>query len=265
MKLMQLIHEDVPVLETINETSQVIETEIVVYAKINNFDGLQKATQILQHEQMESSFKNGVRCRVRKEVKDNESTYEFTYKIKTSEAEGYEANREYTATVDKDFFEGFKEVAEHRLVKTRYEFESDTIQLLYGEGEDKTIIEVPNIKYEVDVYTDQAGEVCEWCKIDIEIDPLLDYLNQHHSDLENIKLNVKITHLSFEPSDAILTTAMTDEQKSFVDSLWHDHYHLKPMDDATVDDATGTIDDSIDTAVADDTGDDQPDSKEVLP
>lgn len=230
MKLLDILNTS---LEEIVDTTQVLETEIIVYCKINNFDGLQKATSISEHEQLETNFQNGVRCRSRKTVKDNEETYTFTFKVKTSEKDeenGYEANREYTATVDKDFFEGFKEASEHRLSKTRYEFASDKIQLIIGDTEDKTIIEVPDIKYEIDVYKNKDNEVCEWCKIDIEIDPILDYLNQHHPELENIKLNIKLSHLPFEPSDSILTTAMTDDQKAFIDSLWKDQFHLDPIE-----------------------------------
>ena len=122
----------------------------------------------------------------------------------------------------------FRDVAEQGVLKTRYEFASDTITLTYVEADERHDIEVPDITYEVDVYVDQQGQVYEWCKIDIEVDAILDYLTQHHPELQNIKLNVKISHLPFEPSDAILTLSATDEQKAFVDSLWQDHYRLPP-------------------------------------
>lgn len=206
-----------------NESVKQIETEIVVYAKISNWDGLQKASHTEAHEQMETSFKNSGRCRVR--LIDNDK-YTLTLKIPTGTDEGYEANEEVTTEIDKDFYDSFRQVAEHRLLKTRYTFNSSTIQLVYGEGDDKHVMEVPDITYEVDVYTNQAGEVCEWCKIDIEVDNILNYLSQHHSDLEQVKLNVKISHLPFEPAECILATSMTDEQQTFVSSLWQDQFRL---------------------------------------
>lgn len=223
-KIMSMVLEDSG--DAVKESVKTLETEVIVYAKISNFDGLQKASLIEVHEQMETSFKNGIRCRVRKV--DDEG-YTFTFKIPTSDEEGVEANEEVTTIIDKDFYEGFRGVAEHRLLKTRYEFSSDKIQLLYGEGDDRQVIEIPDIKYEVDVYTNTQGEVCEWCKIDIEVDAILDYLSQHHSDLEQIKLNIKLSHLPFEPIESILSTSMTDDQKAFVDSLWHDQFHLTPI------------------------------------
>ena len=228
-----------------NQATQSQETEIIVYCKIKNFDGLQKASKIETHEQLESEFKNGVRCRVRHTAKAsvvatevteegsqsnelNADSYCFTFKLKTGSKEGFESNKEYSVEVDQDFFEGFRSIAEQRLLKTRYEFASDTITLTYADGDEKHTIEIPDIKYEVDVYFDKNGVVCEWCKIDIEVDAILDYLAQHHPDLQNIKLNVKISHLPFEPSDTILTLSATEDQQAFVDSLWKDHFRLPP-------------------------------------
>lgn len=216
----------------VNESKSTLETEIVVYARIGDFDGLQKATRVELHEQMETSFKNDVRCRVRStsvKSEDDAIQYTFTFKIPTATEDGFEANEEVTTTIDNDFFEGFRRVAEHRLVKTRYEFGSDKIELIYGQEDDKHIIEIPDIKYEIDVYTNPQGEVCEWCKIDIEVDNIINYLAQHHPELENIKLNVKISHLPFEPLEAILSSSMNEEQKAFVDTLWKEQFRLTPL------------------------------------
>jgi len=201
-------------------TTQSQETEIVVYCKVNDFDGLQKATHIEQHEQLESTFANGVRCRIRHTTAMNtQDAYVFTYKIPIT-TDGSDCHHEYNVDVDHDFYEGFRQIATHRLQKTRYEFASDHITLQYTTDGETHLIEVPDVKYEVDVYTDASGTVCEWCKIDIEIDGLVDYLAEHHSDLQDIKLNVRISHLSFEPTDMILSDAATEEQLAFIDSLW---------------------------------------------
>lgn len=220
---MRLIKHITALEEHTPESVKSIETEIVVYAKVGDFDGLEKTSTKQHHEQLETKFSNGQRCRMRR-VNDKECL--FTIKIPVSDEEGIEAHEEVTTQVDQDFYEGFRQIAEHRLLKTRYTFFSETIRLTYGEGEDKQVIEIPDVKYEVDVYFNQQGEVCEWCKIDIEVDVILNYLNEHHPDLEQIKLNVKLSHLPFEPQEAILSTSMTEEQKDFVDQLWKEQFRL---------------------------------------
>ena len=230
--------------------SQNLETEIIIYCRIGNFDGLQKATHIEYHEQMESEFKNGTRCRVRKissnpftvETIDPEAIkYEFTYKVKSDSDEGFEANQEYTNEIDSIFYEGFRNIAEKRLLKTRYTFESDKIVLDYkDENEQKHELEIPDIKYEVDVYTDKDGHVCEWCKIDVEVDSLIAYINEHHSDLENIKLNIRITHLPFLPTEYIMTLSADEQHQQFISSLWNEHYNLPVTDTTSVNNDVST-------------------------
>lgn len=229
-----------------NETTRSNETEIIVYCRIQDFDGLQKASKIETHEQLETEFKNGVRCRVRRTSKSpvvatedsntvdmHDDSYEFTFKLKDQSEGGFESNQEFTVNVDKDFFDGFRQIADHRLLKTRYEFSSDKIYLNYQDGDEKKTMMIPNIKYEIDVYLDKDGQICEWCKIDIEVDAILDHIAKHHPDIDNLKMNVKISHLPFEPSDGILTLSASEEQKAFVDSLWKDHYRLSPTEAIT--------------------------------
>lgn len=246
-----MVEEPLPGVATeATQATQSSETEVVVYCKVMNFDGLQQASRVELHEQLETQFSNGTRCRVRKTTQGavvaveseepepvtemllgNSGTdaYVFTFKVPSGSEEGFDAHTEFSVPVDKDFFEGFRAVADHRLMKTRYVFASNKIILQYVEGQDDRIIEVPNITYEVDVYLDSSGQICEWVKIDIEIDPILDHLKVHYPDLNNIKLNVKITHLPFEPADPILTLSATDDQQTFIDVLWRDHFRLAPQ------------------------------------
>ena len=212
-----------------SESTEVLETEIVIYCKIGNTEGLSKANKIEKHIQLDSSFikkessNKSSRCRVRQTTIDNKDTYEFTFKVDTSTSEdisGIEANKEFTVEVDKDFFEGFKSVAASKVIKTRYIFNSDNIYLTINEEDNKKVIEIPDIKYEVDIYTLEDQTICEWAKIDVEIDNIINYLNTHHPDIDNVKLNVRITHLPFDPTDPILCSEATLEQKEFIDELW---------------------------------------------
>lgn len=214
-------------------TTESVETEIIVYCKIGNFNGLQKASHIEHQEQLETEFKNGTRCRVRSIQHQNSDDikYEFTFKVKTDANEGCEANTEHTVEVGRSFCEGFKAVADHYVKKVRYEFASSNIFLTFVEGGESKTVEIPDVKYEVDVYIDKDSKICEWCKIDIEIDTIINYLGQHHPELKDVNLKVRISHLPFQPTDTILALTANPEQKAFIDALWKDHWQLPIVND----------------------------------
>lgn len=201
-----------------------METEVVVYAKIGEPDRLQECKSKEDHVQLETTFENGTRCRVRKVTKDGKNEYFFTFKVATKADNGtdIDANREFTVTVDESFFNGFMLVASRKLVKTRYNFASENVTLNLKEGEEDRAIVIPNIEYEVDVYTKEDGSISEWCKIDVEVDNIINYVNSNHKDLGGLKLNVKVSHLPFAPGSSILGTNATDEQRIKIDQIWEE-------------------------------------------
>lgn len=212
-KFTQLALED-------TESVENNETEVIIYAEITDFEGLKEATRIEGHYQLNGEFSNGTRCRVRATTKGDEVNYTFTYKVPTSQQKGLEANKEYNIEVDKDFFSGFKAVADQAVNKTRYIFNSEKVELAFYIGEEKRIIEIPNIEYEVDVYYSKDNAVIAWCKIDVEVDGILDHISAKFPELEAIKLTIKISHLPFKPINPILTLSANDEQQKFIDQLW---------------------------------------------
>lgn len=194
------------------------ETEVVVYSKIGEMEGLKLADGIEHHVQLETTFANGTRSRVRKVTKEEGSKFYFTYKVKLHEVnDAVGTVNEFTVETDEAFFENFRNVAERELVKTRYIFNSSKVNLLTTES--KTI-EHPNVKYEVDVYTKEDGSISEWCKIDLEIDTILQTLEENHPGSEGVKFTVKVKHLPFKPYESILTLTATDEQKLKMQDIW---------------------------------------------
>lgn len=205
-----------------------METEVVVYAKIGNFQGFQKASNAMSHVQVEGSFKSGARCRVRKIIEGDVVSHELTMKIKSQAGGIVEANEEYTTPINADFFEAFRKVAEKSVVKNRYVFLSEKVELKFDQdGQVQTVV-VPNIKYEVDVYQKKDGQPSEWCKIDVEIDSVLKFLNENHPELKGMTLKIKVSHLPFEPSGSILVSAATEEQHAFMSDLWDNEFNRAP-------------------------------------
>jgi len=231
----------------VNETTAVKERELVIYAKVGNEDGLKEADVIEKHVQLDARFVTGHRCRVRRITKPEETKYVYTFKIK-DENEEINSSVEYNVDVDKDFFEGFSKVADCKYNKTRYIFSSKTIKVYIGTGEDKEILEIPNIQYEVDVFESDEGNKYKWIKIDIEVDVILDYIETNLPDIKDIKLNISISHLPFKPTDMILDFNESHEDEEFIESLWDKwKIELNPEDndndeDNDDDDEEGSVD-----------------------
>lgn len=196
------------------------ETEVVVYSKIGEMEGLKLADDLEHHVQLETTFNNGTRCRVRKVTKESGSKFYFTYKVKLHEVnDAIGTVNEFTTEIDEAFFENFRNVAERELVKTRYIFNTTKVSLFTT---DSKTLEHPNVKYEVDVYSKEDGTICEWCKIDLEIDAILETLEEKHPGSEGVKFTVKVKHLPFKPYESILTLTATEEQKLKMEDIWKD-------------------------------------------
>lgn len=206
-------------------TKQSNETEIVVYAKIDNVEGLSKASSKEDHYQLEARFESGSKSRLRQVTIDDNKEYLLTIKVKNTPKEDdkeelVSESVEYTTVVDALFLKGYEQIASSSINKTRYIFISKDTALEYTKDDEKVTVTIPEIKYEVDVFKDSEGNDTEWCKIDVEVDNILNYLKVHHPELDEIDFIVRIAHLPFHPVKPIVMSSATDEQKEFIDNLW---------------------------------------------
>lgn len=208
------------------------ETEIEIYAKIGDPQGLFKAQDVEQ--QVQVSAKLGLEdnyCRVRKSTKNGKDEYTYTFKVKNrSQSDSVMSLIEYTVAINEEFFNDFQLVADNLQNKTRYIFDHDKIQLKYHLNEADKIIEVPDIKYEVDVYTKSDGTLSEWCKIDIEIDKIMQFIDHNYPDLKDIKLNVKISHLPFNPYDSFIKDAEDKDIMKRINDLFDTEFTINLVD-----------------------------------
>lgn len=193
------------------------ETEIAIYAKIGDPHGLEECTRKEHQIQLEGKYSNGVLARVRKTTANGQSSCVFTFKTKEGSQAGVDVRSEYNAPVSDEFFEGYKKVAEHAVVKTRYVFESTKVSLTLVKDQVRREIIIPSILYEVDVFEKADGSTCEYCKIDVELDRILNYIDSKHPEVKGFKLVVKISHLPFKPFAAILPG---DEHRELLDHIW---------------------------------------------
>lgn len=216
------------------KNKQSLETEIVLYALIGKPEGLQECTRWEDHHQLEVRFTTGHSSRVRKVTLDGHDSYFFTFKVKQDAHDGgelIEANIEETTEVDKDFFDNFRKVAERELIKRRYIFNSTNVMLTVSGDDNSSQVELPNVEYEVDVYTKADGQASEWCKIDVEVDNVLDFMGQHYKDISKIKVNMKVSHLAFAPTNILMAQTDDEDARAQIDKLWDDF--ARPLNKTT--------------------------------
>lgn len=204
------------------------EHEIVIYAKIGDVEGLSKAKSKESHEQWEVKTPKG-RVRVRKTMKaDIESTYVLTFKTKDTEM-GVSGNIEQNFDIDEKMFESFKALSDQGMIKDRYLFEVESVRVSGTDGERDILVK--NMNYEVDVFftTDETGKktFAPWCKIDLEINPLMDEIQENHTDIGNFTLLIKAVKLPFVPSDMLLSTDQDVNTKEQISKLYDQYFLTK--------------------------------------
>lgn len=201
------------------DKNKVTEKEIVIYAKIGNMAGLEEATRNEKQYQIERMLDTGITSRVRKTTKEDEETYEFTIKHKNVD-DNVQSSNEYTIAADESFMKGYEKIADRYMDKVRYVYSSSNIILNTNINGEDVSINIPNIDYEVDTYIKKDGTYSEWCKIDIEVDKILSYIDVRYPDITDLNFVIKISHLPFKPTNAILVSTATEEQKQFISDLW---------------------------------------------
>jgi len=206
-----------------------VETEFTIYAKVSNPKGLEQADAVEHHIQLEKSLGDKGRCRVRKTQGVGHEKIEFTLKSKTDDS-GI-SHIEHTVPVDQDFMDCFEKVCDHKWDKTRYKFLTKSVTMTL-EGSEDGKIELPEAIYEVDVFKKSDGEISEWCKIDVEVDKIQEFLKTKYPNLEKLRLMIKISHLAFKPIMPMNKMRSNPEVERRIDELYENEYKI-PIDQTT--------------------------------
>lgn len=210
------------------------ETELTVYARIDDPQSLNEADAIEDHIQLESTLTTGGRMRVRKitSVKGGpEATgdrFEITIKEKLPKDAGVGSSLETTQDSDRNFYEAFSQIASRGIVKRRYTFLGRAPKVT---GLDQQIV-LPAVKFEVDQFvipTDKPEEkqYSQWVKIDIEIDDILKVLKEQGIDTAQVKQKFSLAAMPFTAEDMFSPESMNEEQKAQLDKLWDTEFAMK--------------------------------------
>lgn len=199
------------------------EDEVVIYCKITDFDGLKQAISKEQHEQWEIRSDKG-RMRVRKTIKDGlNPTYDITYKVKVPDST-ISSNHESTFEITEEQFNTFKSIASIGMVKDRFNFNVNSVRIDTESG--IRDVETHGLVYEVDVFKDEQGNYKEWCKIDLEVNKLLDDINTNNKDIKQFSLLIKTINLPFKPTDNIMDNKDPVIKKQ-IEKLYDDYFLTK--------------------------------------
>lgn len=210
------------------------ETELTVYARIDDPQSLNEADAIEDHIQLESTLTTGGRMRVRKitSVKGGpEATgdrFEITIKEKLPKDAGVGSSLETTQDSDRNFYEAFSQIASRGIVKRRYTFLGRAPKV---SGLDQQIV-LPAVKFEIDQFvipTDKPEEkqYSQWVKIDIEIDDILKVLKEQGIDTAQVKQKFSLAAMPFTAEDMFSPESMNEEQKAQLDKLWDTEFAMK--------------------------------------
>ena len=200
------------------------ETELTFYAKIGDSEGFSQA--VSEEIQCQHAYfinhgegKGKTQLRVRSTTKNGVVLYEETVKLPifNHDVQTF-GNREFTNKIEEDYFKAWiAGVRVGGVNKIRYVFLSKEVELDAGDGE---IIKLPEVKYEVDVFLDKDGNKSKWCKIDIEIDHILEVLKEQHKDVGKFDATVKLSALPFKPENAFSAKTENEEEKKAIEHFW---------------------------------------------
>lgn len=200
-----------------------METELVVFCKIGNMNGLNKAKGKIHMLQYETPIGLEDRyCRIRRTEENGKVDLVFTFKLVVKSDDNSKTRIEYNNEVTEDFFEGFKKICERYNNKTRYKFIANDMLVrlnINGKEVDKNVEEVV---YEVDVFTDRNGKISEWCKIDVELDSIKKQLKNMYSDEVEADILLNLESLPIEPY-SIMLEEYNKENKKLFDAIYAEH------------------------------------------
>lgn len=203
-----------------------METEIVIFCKIGDFNGLKEADYTESQEQLELFVPAKGRLRVRKTIDKDGTRFEVCVKTLKKQDGASLSCEEVEEPVSAQYMEAFRGVAETLQIKTRYCF-NGTKSLITNANQE---IILPTIKYEVDVFKRHDGQISNWCKIDIELDEFMKALKTVEGlESETPEFLISVTQLPFKPQEAFIVGICTDAQKALMSKLWETEFTQNPF------------------------------------
>jgi hypothetical protein len=201
------------------------ETEIVLYARIHNFDNLKLADKKESHEQWSVNAPFG-KVRVRKTTAP-ELAPKFETTVKTRNGKlGMNDGDETNLVCDESYFESFKAISSEGMIKDRFVFKASKVTMKGNTG-DENLNASEDVIFEVDVFKDKQGNYLPYVKIDIEINKLMARLGQSKLDTTKLKFDISIRQLPLQLTDVIRGDDDSEDKRAFIKELYAKYFVTK--------------------------------------
>lgn len=196
-----------------------VEKEITVYALVGDFAGFKSADSVSNIQELSTRIPGRGKYRSRK-ITDGNGT-SFIANVKSEGIGGVvKTSLDEDAAVTAAYFEATRIVADRLSIRDRFVFNGSTASFVINGKE----ILVPPIDFQVDVFHRFDGRECEWVKIDIEIDALLDALRSVSKEAQPMDITIKVSHLPFKPQRAFIASPEnTTEELALISGIWNDY------------------------------------------
>lgn len=240
MNIIQRLIQENLVEEDKVDTKTASEDEIVLYAHIGNFVGLNEAESYEFHEQWEirpDNKKGRFRIRAtatepRPIFKENGEVvrsrqiknfnYELTIKIPNSN-DNLTSTEETKATTTAEAFEALKALSSKGMTKERFTFKVSSVSV----SDDVNTFEA-DLYWEVDVFPDGKGFYHPWCKIDLEINKLLDKLPKLLNQVDKkYSLTIKPSKLPLGLTNILEGSNKDSVVKEKISALYDEYFLTK--------------------------------------
>lgn len=200
------------------EAQKVPENEVVFYAQIGNWLGLEQARSMEDHVQWEIKIQSSDegakrRVRVRKTtplskaadhgIEHGSPGFVMTAKTKLDTGNEVTGNTEENVDVNEGVFLLFQSFAENGMIKRRFNFLANSVTIRHDGQE----IKLPEtmVGFEVDLFPLKGGQsgFSPWVKIDVEVDAILNAIKDLELDHKKISFDIDPAKLPFKPVNII--------------------------------------------------------------
>lgn len=207
------------------------ETEIVIYAKVGNEQGLDKAFKVIHQEQAQVRAPNGrIRVRMERDAKlQNDWVYTLTTKHKGKAISGIASNKELNKLIDDETYSMFKSVADVFQRKTRYVFKVENVKIESANMSGQVTAEELNFEVDRFYVENEDGSIAysEWVKIDIELDNLIKALKESGFNPDALKMELKVvlSQLPFQPTNAFMEDPSNPKTTELISAIYDNQFN----------------------------------------
>lgn len=207
------------------------ETEIVIYAKVGNEQGLDQAFKVIHQEQAQVRAPNGrIRVRMERDAKlQNDWVYTLTTKHKGQAVAGIASNKELNKLIDDETYSMFKSVADVFQRKTRYVFKVENVKIESANMSGQVTVEELNFEVDRFYVENEDGSIAysEWVKIDIELDNLIKALKESGFNPDALKMELKVvlSQLPFQPTNAFMEDPSNPKTTELISAIYDTQFN----------------------------------------